>query len=152
MEALFGARKTPAERIKEYNRSIKKCAAAEPSLLARSPKRFHTTRGMGWHAGQRTRAQRLAAVHTAGHCARGCLPLQAAQAPCARHPTRAHVRPSRILTLRSVREIDRERMGLERQEKKLIADIKKAAKDGQLDSAKVMAKDLVRTRGYVKKM
>jgi charged multivesicular body protein 2A len=51
-----------------------------------------------------------------------------------------------------VREIDRERMGLERQEKKLIVDIKKAAKDGQLDSAKVMAKDLVRTRGYIKKM
>jgi len=24
METLFGARKTPAERIKEYNRSIKK--------------------------------------------------------------------------------------------------------------------------------
>jgi len=76
MEALFGARKTPAERIKEYNRQIKK----------------------------------------------------------------------------SVREIDRERMGLERQEKKLIMDIKKAAKDGQMDSAKVMAKDLVRTRGYIKKM
>jgi hypothetical protein len=32
MEALFGARKTPAERIKEYNRSIKKCAAIETSF------------------------------------------------------------------------------------------------------------------------
>lgn len=67
-------------------------------------------------------------------------------------PTRTFLAPSQILSVRSVREIDRERMGLERQEKKLIVDIKKAAKDGQLDSAKVMAKDLVRTRGYVKKM
>uniref|UniRef100_A0A7S0J2V3 Charged multivesicular body protein 2a n=1 Tax=Calcidiscus leptoporus TaxID=127549 RepID=A0A7S0J2V3_9EUKA len=76
MDFLFGARKTPAERIKEYNRQIK----------------------------------------------------------------------------RSVRELERERMGLERQEKKLMSDIKKAAKDGQIDSAKIMAKDLVRTRGYIKKM
>mmetsp|Transcript_1178 Transcript_1178/g.3790 ORF Transcript_1178/g.3790 Transcript_1178/m.3790 type:complete len:224 (-) Transcript_1178:99-770(-) len=53
---------------------------------------------------------------------------------------------------KSVREIDRERTALERQEKKLLVDIKKAAKDGQMDSAKIMAKDLVRTRGYIKKM
>merc|ERR1712060_976473 len=76
MDFLFGKQKTPAERLKEYNRSIKK----------------------------------------------------------------------------SVRELERERMGLERQEKKLMSDIKKAAKDGQIDSAKIMAKDLVRTRGYIKKM
>ena len=67
---LFGSRKTPAERVKEYNRQIK----------------------------------------------------------------------------RSVRELDRERTALERQEKKLMNDIKKAARDGQMDSAKIMAKDLVRTR------
>merc|ERR1719375_438929 len=48
--------------------------------------------------------------------------------------------------------MDREKNALERQEKKLLADIKKAAKDGQMDSAKIMAKDLVRTRGYIKKM
>lgn len=53
---------------------------------------------------------------------------------------------------KSVREMTRERTGLERQEKKLMADIKKAAKDGQMDAAKIMAKDLVRTRGYIKKM
>ena len=76
LDGVFGTGKTPAERIKEYNRQIKK----------------------------------------------------------------------------SVREIDRERTALERQEKKLLADIKKAAKDGQMDSAKIMAKDLVRTRGYIKKM
>ena len=53
---------------------------------------------------------------------------------------------------RSVRDIDRERTNLERQEKKLMADIKKEAKEGRVDSAKIMAKDLVRTRGYIKKM
>ena len=76
MDFLFGKQKTPAERIKEYNRSIKK----------------------------------------------------------------------------SIRELDRERTGLERQEKKLMADIKKSAKDGHMDAAKIQAKDLVRTRGYIKKM
>merc|ERR1719407_155956 len=76
MEFLFGKQKSPADRIKEYNRSIK----------------------------------------------------------------------------RSVRELDRERQTLERQEKKLMSDIKKAAKDGQMGPAKIMAKDLVRTRAYIKKM
>merc|ERR1712121_185657 len=37
------------------------------------------------------------------------------------------------------------------QEKKIIADIKKMAKAGQMDAVKIMAKDLVRTRRYVKK-
>ena len=76
MEFLFGKQKSPADRIKEYNRSIKK----------------------------------------------------------------------------SVRELDRERNALERQEKKLMSDIKKAAKDGQMAPARIMAKDLVRTRAYIKKM
>jgi charged multivesicular body protein 2A len=76
MEALFGRGKTPAEKLKEYQRSIKK----------------------------------------------------------------------------SVREMDRERGALERQEKKLMGDIKKEAKAGRNDTAKIMARDLVRTRGYVKKM
>ncbi|KAI6196790.1 hypothetical protein M3Y94_01150700 [Aphelenchoides besseyi] len=50
-----------------------------------------------------------------------------------------------------MRELDRERMRLETQEKKIIADIKKTARMGQMDSVRVMAKDLVRTRQYVKK-
>ena len=53
---------------------------------------------------------------------------------------------------KSIREMDRERSTLERQEKKLMTDIKKEAKAGRNDSAKIMAKDLVRTRGYIKKM
>ena len=52
---------------------------------------------------------------------------------------------------RTVRELDRERTKLEQQEKKIIADIKKMAKQGQMDAVKIMAKDLVRTRNFVKK-
>lgn len=42
-------------------------------------------------------------------------------------------------------------MKLEQQEKKIIQDIKKTAKAGQMNAAKVMAKDLVRTRRYIQK-
>lgn len=52
---------------------------------------------------------------------------------------------------KAMRDLDRERSKMEMQEKKLIADIKKMAKDGQMDAVKIMAKDLVRTRRYVKK-
>lgn len=52
---------------------------------------------------------------------------------------------------RATRELDRERQKLEAQEKKIILDIKKMAKQGQMDAVKIMAKDLVRTRRYVKK-
>eukprot|EP00045_Choanoeca_perplexa_P004221 m.36192 g.36192 ORF g.36192 m.36192 type:complete len:212 (+) comp12459_c0_seq1:111-746(+) len=53
---------------------------------------------------------------------------------------------------KAMRELDREKMALERQETKTLLDIKKAAKAGQVDSAKIMAKDIVRTRRYIKKM
>lgn len=49
------------------------------------------------------------------------------------------------------RELGRETTKLQQQEKKLISDIKKSAKAGQLNSAKVQAKDLIRTRGYIHK-
>lgn len=52
---------------------------------------------------------------------------------------------------RAMRDLDRERQKLEQQEKKIIADIKKMAKQGQMDAVKIMAKDLVRTRRYIKK-
>merc|ERR1711939_277158 len=52
---------------------------------------------------------------------------------------------------RATRELDRERTKLEAQEKKLVMDIKKAAKAGQMGPCKVMAKDLVRTRRYISK-
>jgi len=40
---------------------------------------------------------------------------------------------------------------MEQQEKKLIQDIKKQAKENQMESVKIMARDLVRTRRYIKK-
>lgn len=52
---------------------------------------------------------------------------------------------------KAMRDLDRERAKMEQQEKKVIADIKKMAKQGQMDAVKIMAKDLVRTRRYVKK-
>ncbi|XP_076467266.1 charged multivesicular body protein 2a-like [Babylonia areolata] len=52
---------------------------------------------------------------------------------------------------KAMRDLDRERQKMEQQEKKIIADIKKMAKQGQMDAVKIMAKDLVRTRRYVKK-
>ena len=50
-----------------------------------------------------------------------------------------------------IRELDKERTQLERQEKKLVVDIKKMAKSGQMEAVKIMAKDLVRTRNFIKK-
>eukprot|EP00302_Diacronema_sp_CCMP2436_P015507 CAMPEP_0179875260 /NCGR_PEP_ID=MMETSP0982-20121206/23448_1 /TAXON_ID=483367 /ORGANISM="non described non described, Strain CCMP 2436" /LENGTH=208 /DNA_ID=CAMNT_0021767353 /DNA_START=87 /DNA_END=709 /DNA_ORIENTATION=- len=52
---------------------------------------------------------------------------------------------------RSMRDLDRERTTLERQEGKIKSDIKKMANAGQMDSARIMAKDLVRTRAQVRK-
>ena len=79
---------------------------------------------------------------------------------------------------KAIRDLDRERMGLQTQEKKLVAEIKKTAKQGQMvcmvfilptalsrrfcavsltchglqDAVKVMAKSLVRNRHAVTKM
>ncbi|KAL3229198.1 DOA4-independent degradation protein 4 [Nakaseomyces bracarensis] len=52
---------------------------------------------------------------------------------------------------RTQRELDREKRKLEAQEKKLIMEVKKSAKNGQIDAAKIQAKDLVRTRNYIQK-
>ena len=42
-------------------------------------------------------------------------------------------------------------MALESQEKKLILDIKKMAKQNQMNAVRVMAKDLIRTRHSITK-
>ncbi|GMH13748.1 hypothetical protein Nepgr_015589 [Nepenthes gracilis] len=52
---------------------------------------------------------------------------------------------------KSIREIERERQGLQTQEKKLIVEIKKNAKQGQMGAVRVMAKDLIRTRHQIEK-
>eukprot|EP00743_Colponemidia_sp_Colp-15_P003292 GILK01003554.1.p1 GENE.GILK01003554.1~~GILK01003554.1.p1 ORF type:complete len:228 (+),score=47.47 GILK01003554.1:66-686(+) len=61
------------------------------------------------------------------------------------------MRANKRMIDRSIRELDRERTSLQNQEKKLIADIKKTAKAGQMGAVTVMAKDLVRTRRFVTK-
>jgi len=53
---------------------------------------------------------------------------------------------------RAIREIERERSKLQQSEKKIVADIKRVAKQGQLGAARIMAKDLVRTRKHIEKM
>lgn len=52
---------------------------------------------------------------------------------------------------RSCRTLETERMKLKNGEVKLIADIKKAAKENQMKSVKIMAKDLVRVRKHQEK-
>nr|GMC92671.1 vacuolar protein sorting-associated protein 2 homolog 1 [Ipomoea batatas] len=61
------------------------------------------------------------------------------------------LRENKRMLDKSIREIERERQGLQAQEKKLIAEIKKSAKQGQMGAVKVMAKDLIRTRHQIEK-
>jgi charged multivesicular body protein 2A len=52
---------------------------------------------------------------------------------------------------RTIRDLEKERARLETQQKKLQTDMKKAAKADQMESVKIMAKDLVRSRHYAHK-
>ncbi|KAK9818100.1 hypothetical protein WJX72_007167 [[Myrmecia] bisecta] len=62
------------------------------------------------------------------------------------------LRENKRMLDKAIRELDRERMAVQNQEKKLIAEIKKTAKANQMDAVKVMAKSLVRNRHAVTKM
>ncbi|EKG03433.1 hypothetical protein TCSYLVIO_005521 [Trypanosoma cruzi] len=53
---------------------------------------------------------------------------------------------------RTIRDIDRERNKLQVQERKIVIDMKKMAKQDQIDSVRILARDLVRTRKYQQKM
>ncbi|GAB5033939.1 charged multivesicular body protein [Nannochloropsis oceanica] len=66
----------------------------------------------------------------------------------AKKPLKEIMRENKRMITRAIRELDRERVNLERNEKKLIMDIKKYAKENQMGAVKTMAKDLVRTRNY----
>ncbi|GMH92334.1 hypothetical protein TrST_g2889 [Triparma strigata] len=66
-------------------------------------------------------------------------------------PLKEVLRENKRMITRAIRELDRERASLEREEKRLISDIKKFAKQQQMGSVKIMAKDLVRTRQYITK-
>jgi charged multivesicular body protein 2A len=66
-------------------------------------------------------------------------------------PLKEVLRENKRLITRAVRELDRERAGLEKEEKRLTMEIKKMAKENQMSAVKTMAKDLVRTRQHIAK-
>lgn len=49
--------------------------------------------------------------------------------------------------MQCVTDLDRELLGIDREEKKLIKEIKEAARNGNEKGARVLAKSLVRLRG-----
>ncbi|CAJ1952668.1 unnamed protein product [Cylindrotheca closterium] len=66
-------------------------------------------------------------------------------------PLKEVLRENKRTINRAVRELDREKTGLEREEKRLILEIKQAAKQQQMGTVKLLAKDLVRTRQHITK-
>eukprot|EP00939_MAST-03C_sp_MAST-3C-sp1_P004099 g4099.t1 len=65
--------------------------------------------------------------------------------------TKEILRENKRMIKRAIRELNRERKAMERQEKQTIAEIKKNAKANQIDAVKIGARDLVRTRNFIKK-
>jgi charged multivesicular body protein 2A len=55
-------------------------------------------------------------------------------------PLKEVMRENKRTITRAIRELDREKVGLEKEEKRLTAEIKKAAKENQMQSVKIMAK------------
>ena len=66
-------------------------------------------------------------------------------------PLKEVLRENKRMITRAVRELDREKASLEKEEKRLTMEIKKAARENQMGSVKIMAKDLVRTRQAITK-
>ena len=66
-------------------------------------------------------------------------------------PLKEILRENKRQITRAVRELDREKAALEKEEKRLTVEIKKAARENQMSSVKIMAKDLVRTRQHITK-
>ncbi|GME88167.1 unnamed protein product [[Candida] boidinii] len=52
---------------------------------------------------------------------------------------------------RTQRELEREKVKLQNQEKKLVQEIKKSAKNNQMKTVKIQARDLIRTKKQVEK-
>jgi charged multivesicular body protein 2A len=61
------------------------------------------------------------------------------------------LRESQAMLRKGIRELEREREKMQREEKKLQIEIKQVAKKGQIGAAKIMAKDLIRTRNAISK-
>ncbi len=55
-------------------------------------------------------------------------------------PLKEVLRENKRMITRAIRELDRERTALEREEKKLTIEIKKMAKENQMSAVKIMAK------------
>mmetsp|Transcript_21259 Transcript_21259/g.43568 ORF Transcript_21259/g.43568 Transcript_21259/m.43568 type:complete len:81 (+) Transcript_21259:310-552(+) len=55
-------------------------------------------------------------------------------------PLKEVLRENKRMINRAVRELDREKVALEREEKRLQIEIKKAAKENQMGAVKIMAK------------
>ena len=55
-------------------------------------------------------------------------------------PLKEVIRENKRMINRAVRELDREKAGLEREEQRLTIEIKKAARENQMQSVKIMAK------------
>ncbi len=62
------------------------------------------------------------------------------------------LRENKRMLDKAIRDVDRERMALQTQEKKLVTEIKKLAKQNQMDAVRVLAKSLVRNRHAVTKL
>jgi Snf7 len=66
-------------------------------------------------------------------------------------PLKEVMRENKRMINRAVRELDREKVGLEREEQRITIEIKKAARENQMGAVRTMAKDLVRTRQHIAK-
>ena len=55
-------------------------------------------------------------------------------------PLKEVLRENKRMITRAIRELDREKAQLEKEEKRLTIEIKKAAKEQQMSSVKIMAK------------
>jgi charged multivesicular body protein 2A len=64
-------------------------------------------------------------------------------------PLKEIIRENQRLIKRAIRELEKEIRTLENSEKKIIADMRKNVKNGQIPAAKVLSKDLRSTRGYI---
>lgn len=60
------------------------------------------------------------------------------------------LRKNQRLLDKAIRELDQQRVKLEKQEKTLVTQIKQSAQKGQMGACKIQAKDLVRTRRFVR--
>ncbi|GMF26880.1 unnamed protein product [Phytophthora lilii] len=133
-QVLFAERNLPTVKRSQKSSPVPPLRLAETSALVSSPPKCD--RG----AGQCTRRH----IQQTPSAAMG-------NALGTKKTLKEQLRENKREINRAVRQLDRERTNLQLQEKKLIIEIKKMAKQGQIASVKIMAKDLVRTRQHITK-